>query len=696
MRHSDLLDLALRRRVPLMLQSEAGECGLACLAMIVSYHGSPTNVAAVRQDFGLSLHGSTMATLTHIATELALASRVLSLELEELDNLKLPCVLHWEFNHFVVLTHVGASRITIHDPASGKKRISLKEASKSFTGIALELWPKPDFIPPVSPVRMKTFDLLRNIRGFKGALGKLFLLSLMVEFISLLFPVVTQLVMDNIIPEQDRSMLSIICLALLLMTCLQGGITLWRYWATLLINALTDLQWKDGLFRHMLTLPLDWFEKRKLGDIQSRYFSIDTIRQTVIHEITGGLIGIIICLGAFVMLVVYGGALAGIALAFTLLYILVRLITWPVFRRLSEEQLIKSASASSYLTETLFSIHTLRAQGLAELRNRTMLNLNALTTNADIRLGKLEMAFSVAGTLTGSAEFILILWIGVSMVLDSQMTLGAWVAFGAFRTLFSDAALGLTDTLLQLRILSLHNERVCDIALSAPEPTGPAGAGYPQGKALALNAQNLIFRYDRFSAPVINGISLTIQAGESVAITGASGCGKSTLLKLLSGLTMPEAGTISADGRDIHRTGLTDYRAAVAVILQHDKLLSGSLRDNICGFSPQPDDAWMTTCARLCSIHDDIMALPMGYDTRVGELGEGLSGGQRQRLFIARALYRRPGVLFMDEATSHLDEHNERLINQAIADLAITRVIVAHRPSTIASAQRVITLAEGK
>jgi ATP-binding cassette subfamily B protein RaxB len=692
MPYSALLNLALRRRVPVLQQSEAGECGLACLAMLACYHGMSTNVLTLRQRFGLSLHGCTVATLTGIGRELGMASRVLSLELEELGNLTLPCIIHWNFNHFVVLTHVRPGSITIHDPACGRKRITLKEASKSFTGVALELWPETTFPPPATPLRIRILDLLRNIRGFKGVLVKLFLLSLIVEFIGLLFPMVTQLVMDHIIPERDSSTLSLICLALLLMTMLQGGILLWRYWATLQVNALTDLQWKDGLFRHMLRLPLDWFEKRKLGDIQSRYFSIDIIREAFIHEITGGVIGLIICAGSLTMLVLYGGTLAGVALGFTLIYIILRLTTWPLYRRLSEEQLIKSANADSYLTETLFSINTLRAQGLAEIRSRTMLNLNALTTNAGIRIGKFDMAFSIAATLIGGSESILILWLGVSMVLENQMTLGAWVAFGAFRTMFSDSALGLTNTLLQLRILSLHNERVSDIALSPPENTGSAPVNYPPGKALSLHAENLTYRYDRFCAPVLDSVSLQVKAGESVAITGASGCGKSTLLKLLSGLTPPDSGIILVDGRDIHRSDLASYRCAIASILQHDRLLSGALRDNICGFSQQPDEEWMMDCARLCYIHDDIMALPMGYETQVGELGEGLSGGQLQRLFIARALYRRPGILFMDEATSHLDEHNEQLINQAIAGLAITRIIVAHRPSTIASAQRVIML----
>lgn len=686
------LNIKLRRRVPLILQSEAGECGLACIAMIASWHGRQTSVLALRQNHGISLHGCTLDTLAQIARELGMASRAFYVELDELHKLSLPCILHWDFNHFVVLTRISGNKITLHDPASGLKVVKLEAFSKSFTGIAFELWPGMTFTRQTEQPKIKMLDLLRNISRLKSVLGKLFLLSLMVEFISLLLPVGTQLIMDHVIPENDRSLLSVICFGLAIMTLLQTGISLWRYWSVITLNVTTDLQWKDGLFRHMLRLPLAWFEKRKLGDIQSRYFSIDTLRETFFAEITGGMVSLLILCGSLALLFFYGGALSFVALGFTLVYILIRLMTWPVYRQLSEEQMIKEASASSYLTETLFSVGTIRSQGLADRRSRSMMNLNVDTANAAITLEKFDMTFSLIGTLIGACEYILILWLGVTRVMDNQMTLGAWIAFGTFRGIFSDRALAFTNTLLNLRMLSLHNERVSDIALSPTEHETPARQLYPTGQPLSLTAQSLTFRYDSYSAAIINELNLSVAAGESVAIVGPSGCGKSTLMKLLCGLTAPESGRVFVNGRDIHLAGVNNYRRAIATILQDDKLLSGSLRSNISGFSKEVDEAWLVECAKLSHIHDDISALPMGYDTLVGELGEGLSGGQKQRLFIARALYGRPGILFMDEATSHLDEQNERLINEAIAGLNITRVIIAHRASTIASAHRAISL----
>ncbi|MCT4716419.1 peptidase domain-containing ABC transporter [Enterobacteriaceae bacterium H18W14] len=686
------LNVKLRRKVLVILQSESAECGLACIAMIASWHGRQTSILSLRQDYGVSLHGCTLQTLAQVSGELGMASRAFHVDLDELHKLSLPCILHWEFNHFVVLTRVKGNKITLHDPVTGLRTLKPEEFSKSFTGVAFELWPKVAFTRQVKPRRMKTLDLLRNISRLKSVLSKLFLLSLMIEFISLLLPIGTQLIMDHVIPENDRSLLTVICLGLMLMTLLQTGISLWRHWAIITINATTDLQWKDGLFRHLVGLPLAWFEKRKLGDIQSRYFSIDTIRDTFITEITGGIVSFLIVSGSLALLFFYGGTLSFIAVAFTLIYILIRLMTWPVYRQMSEELLVKDASANSYLTETLFSIATVRSQGLEEKRCRNMMNLNVNTTNSSIMLAKFDMTFTLLGTLIGTCEYIIILWLGVTRVLDNQLTLGAWIAFGTFRALFSDRALAFTDTLLNLRMLSLHNERVADIALSSTEPATPARKLFPAGKALSLTTRKLTFRYDKYAPLVINELDLSINAGESVAIVGPSGCGKSTLMRLLCGLTAPESGRIIVDGRDAHQAGINNYRCAIASILQDDKLLSGSLRSNISGFRQEIDEHWLIECAKLSNIHDDISALPMGYDTLVGELGEGLSGGQKQRLFIARALYSRPGILFMDEATSHLDEENEKLINQAIANLGMTRVLVAHRPSTIASAHRVIRL----
>ncbi|EPE4165733.1 peptidase domain-containing ABC transporter [Yersinia enterocolitica] len=691
----DHLSLSFRRKVPVMLQTEAAECGLACLTMIASYHGRRTNILALRQDFGISARGATLTTLTGITGALGLASRALSLDLDELNQLSLPCLLHWDFNHFVVLTQIKGESVVIHDPAIGRRVVKRKELSEHFTGVALELWPETGFIRENRQVRIKISELLRNISGFRSALLKIFCLSLIIEFISLLLPVGTQLVMDHVIPATDFGLLSLICLSLFVITLLQASVIVWRSWSVIIMDTLTDIQWKDGLFRHLLRLPLSWFEKRKLGDIQSRFGSLGTMRLTFIHDIIGSIINGIMVIGSLAMLILYGHSLVFIVLGFTALYVLLRMFTFSRYKQLSEERLIKDANASSYLTETLFGIATVRAQGIAGLRRRNWLTLTTDAANASVTLNKFDMLFSIVSTFINTCDNLVILWLGISFVMERQMTIGTFVAFGTFRAIFSDRALSLTDIFLHFRMLSMHNERVADIALTKAEYNAPERDIFPPGVALSLFAENLSFRYDNQSPYTFSNLNLSLNAGESVAIIGPSGCGKTTLMKLLCGLTKPTEGKILASGKDIHGVGVNNYCKVVACILQEDRLFAGSLRENISGFSVVEDEGWLKECAQLSYIYEDIINMPMGFDTLIGELGEGLSGGQRQRIFIARALYRKPGILFMDEATSHLDERNEALINKAISSLNITRVIIAHRPSTISSADRTIIINNG-
>ena len=686
------LTFGLRKSVPVMLQTEAAECGLVCLAMIAAYHGKKCNVLSMRQDFGISSRGATLEQMASIASNLGMGFRALALELDELHKLHLPCIVHWNFNHFVVLTHITKNKVTLHDPALGMRVIPLDIFSKSFTGVAVEVWPEVNFIRKKQKVLIHARDLINNIVGFKSALLKIFLLSVVIELISLLIPVGTQLVMDHAIPATDFGLLELICLSLFVLTLLQTGISCWRSWSVMIIDSCTDIQWKDSLFHHLIRLPLIWFDKRKVGDIQSRFNSLDVIRQAFVHDITGCIVNIIMAIGAIIMMMIYGGWLTSIVIGFTSLYIILRISTYSRYRQLSEEAIVKNANASSYLTETLYGIATIRAQGLTDRRRKHRMGLLMEAATASISVDKFDMLFQVISVFLSACDNLFILWLGIGQVMDRQMTIGAFVAFGIFRGMFSSRMLSLADILLGLKIQSLHNERVADIALTPSEEISTPCTVFHPVDAIDLHLENVTFRYDKFSPNVIDSLSFKIKAGESLAITGASGCGKSTLLKLLAGLVPPDTGRIYASGKDIHALGICNYRSRISCILQEDRLFAGSLRENISGFSEQIDDELVIECAKISYIHDDIMSLPMGYDSLVGELGEGLSGGQKQRIFIARALYRKPGILFMDEATSHLDEINEKLINEAISGLGMTRVIIAHRPSTINSADRVFSL----
>ncbi|WP_159281989.1 peptidase domain-containing ABC transporter [Rahnella variigena] len=689
------LNFSLRQRLSVVLQTENAECGLACIAMVAGWHGHHTDLFSLRSLGGLSSRGATLGTLYEIASDIGLSGRALSLEASELSQLQMPCILHWDFNHFVVLDRLSTNSAVIHDPATGRREISLTMLMQHFTGAALELWPNRTFTFRKKIRRVKPLELMRGISGFIPALAKVFLLSLMIESVSLLLPVGTQIALDHVIPSSDKSLLELVILSLLVMVLLQTGLNLIRSWTVMVTDALTDVQWKDGLLKNLLNLPLVWFEKRKVGDVQSRFSSLDVIRDSFINDITGSIIDGIMLVGALLLLMAYGGVLlSSIVLGFVLLSLAMRIVTFPRYRQLAEEQIIKNAAVSSHFTESLYAIATIRAQGLQEKRRRNWLTLEVNATNAGINRRRFNVFYDAVSSLLGAVDNIVILWLGVMAVLTHQLSVGAFVAFGTYREIFTNRAMSLTDMSLRLRMLRLHCERIADITHSETEIKGTLSNLYQSGKAIKLEASGLSFRHDPRSPHVFFNINLTIEAGESVAITGQSGCGKTTLMKVLSGLITPSEGRVFADGKDINISGIDNYRRAVSCILQEDRLLAGSLRENIAGFSESVDESWLHQCSRMSNIHDDIISLPMGYDTLVGELGEGLSGGQRQRLFIARALYRRPSIIFMDEATSHLDEKNEREINHTISNLDITRIIIAHRQSTIASADRIINLSE--
>ncbi|MFW0976465.1 peptidase domain-containing ABC transporter [Leclercia pneumoniae] len=688
------LNFSFRKSTPVILQSEVSECGIACLAMISGYYGLNIDLFNFRERFGSPSQGVSLLSLSHTADRAGLKNRALSLDLDEIHQLKLPCVIHWGMNHYVVLTKVRKSSFVVHDPALGKRIIGIQEMSNHFTGIAMELWPDQNFQQEKAKSRLRLLDLMRNIVGLKSTLIKLFAFSVVIEAIGLLLPIGTQMVTDHVIMAHDQSLLAVICIGLVTFTLFRTFLSMLRGWTSLTLNTLTSIQWKTTLFDHLVRLPLAFFEKRQLGDIQSRFGSLDTIRSTFTNSIVTGVIDSIMTIGLLVMLTLYGGWLVWVVVGFTVCYAIIRLATYRFYRRVSEEQVIKGARANSHFMESLYGIATIKALNIKERRSQNWLNLNIDACNAGIKQTRFDMLFGGINTFISSIDQVVILWLGALMVIDNNMSLGMFMAFNAYRGQFSQRASSLIDLVMQLRMLSLHNERLSEIAFSEPEAEMPVRRVFAENEGIKLEIKNLSYQYDPFSQPIFSSLDITIEPGESLALVGPSGVGKTTLLKVMCGLLSPTSGDVKANNLSIEKIGLNNYRLSTACVLQEDRLFSGSIAENISCFEDNADMDFIIECARHCNIHDEIINMPMGYETLVGELGTGLSGGQKQRLLIARALYRKPGILFMDEATSHLDLNNEANINQSISSLSITRVIVAHRPSTIASADRVIDLSK--
>jgi ATP-binding cassette subfamily B protein RaxB len=693
---ADGLNLGLGRRLPMILQTEAAECGLACLAMLAGYLGHNTDLAALRRRFGLSLRGARLGDLMRVGEHLGLAARPLRLELGELPLLRTPCILHWDLNHFVVLKSVGVNSAVIHDPSVGVRRMPLSAVSKHFTGVALELTPTGGFEPAVEPPRIRLRALLGRLSGVRRALLQLSGLALAIEVFAIVSPLFMQWVIDHALVTADRDLLLTLALGFGLLLVVRTAITAMRGWMLMGLSASLAVQSRANLFSHLLALPISFYEARHLGDVMSRFESQETILRTITTQLIEAVLDGVMAGITLVIMFVFSPMLATLVLVGAGLYALLRWFSFTPLRLASTEAIVWEARQDTHFLETLRGIRTIKLFNGQEGRRAHWLNLLVETVNRKLTTEKLGLAFRVANMLLVGALAILVVWLGAQRVLEQTFSVGMLVAFVAYKDQFLSRVSELIDKAIDLRMLQLHAERLADIALTPPEPRSqwsePAGARPPA----AIEVRKLRFRYSDNDPWVLDGIDFRIEAGESVAIVGGSGCGKTTLLKVLSSLLPPTEGEILVDDDPVPRLGVERYRAMIGVVMQDDQLFAGSIADNISFFSETPDQPRIEECARLAAVHDDILAMPMGYGTLVGDMGTVLSGGQKQRVLIARALYRQPSILLLDEATSHLDVAREEAVNAAIRARRVTRIIVAHRPETIRSSDRVIVLNRGK
>lgn len=692
----------LTERTPVILQSEAAECGLVCILMLAGHHGYHLDTTSARQRFALSINGMTLSDIMSVSRQIGLSTRAVTLDIEELSQLRLPCILHWDHNHFVVLTQVGKRGIVIHDPGRGKRAVLDAEVRKKFTGVALEAWPDAQFKKKDERIGISVFDLLKRTAGIGRAAGQLLAVSMLLELIGLAIPIGFQIVLDEVIVAADRDLLLTVTLGLAGLLILHTIIGFIRAWSTLVLSSSLTLQWKAGLFDRLMELPLGFFEKRHVGDIVSRFGSIDQIQETLTARALMAIIDGVMAVTLLVMMALYGGWLVFIVIAAVVVYTLLRLGTFGLYRARSEEAILHAAQENSHFMESVRGMSSVKALGLEERRRSSWLNLLVARITADVRVRKLDIIFSTASSSLLGADRILLIYFGALAIMSNNMSVGMLIAFLAYRDQFTSRIGGLVDAIMVVRMLSLHGERISDIALSAsediqsrPAPTA-TGLVRPDNKRASLSLKSISFRYADNEDFILTNVSLDVLAGECVGITGPSGTGKSTLLKIAAGLNKPSHGEVLCDGIPIGDMGLNNYRRQIACVMQNDRLFTGSIAENIAGFDDMIDMGKVEECARLAAIRDEITAFPMGYETFVGDMGSSLSGGQIQRIIIARALYRAPRILIMDEATSHLDSENEAWINNSIRALDITRIIVAHRESSLNVADRVIRLCSNK
>lgn len=690
-----LLQYSGSNKLPMILQTEAAECGLACLAMVAQFHGHRVDMNTLRRRYPISLKGANLQSLMQTADQLHFATRALRLEIEEIEQLQCPCVLHWDLNHFVVLKKASKSAIILHDPAIGERRLSVAETSKHFSGIALELTPTKSFEKKDEEKRLRLSDLWCRITGLKRTMIQVLLLSFLLQAFVIVTPFYMQTVLDEVIVSRDVDLLLLLGLGFLCLKLIEVGVDALRALTLTYAGTQLNIQIAANLFRHMIHLPLSYFEKRHVGDIVSRFGSLDQIKSMLTNELIEGIVDGAMIIGTLVMMFLYSWTLSLVVLSAVALYVAIRLTLYPKLRRLTEENIIAKAKEDSNFMETVRAMQTIKLFGKEAQRQTVWQNRYADFMNTGIRLGKFEITYRSINRLIFGVENVAVIYMAAQQAMAGALSVGMIFAFVSYRRQFTEKAASLVDKAIQFRMLSLHLTRIADIALT-PLETDTSDQTVKRRLMGSLQLSNVAFQYSASEPLLFENLRLNIRAGESVCFVGSSGCGKSTLLKIMLGLFEPTSGQVLVDGVDIRSIGVGHYRRQIASVMQDDQLLSGSIADNICFFDPNPKQERIEKCAKIAAIHDEIMAMPMGYASLIGDMGTSLSGGQKQRILLARALYKKPRILFMDEATSHLDSALEQVINRNIRALKITRVLIAHRQETIDSADRVIQLQNGR
>lgn len=695
----DLVEFSGRQRTPYIPQGEASECALACLAMVAGFHGYKTDLITLRQRYGMSLKGANLKQVMQVAEDIGFNARPLRGEIEDLPHLGMPAILHWNLNHFVVLTAITGGirgrRYHIHDPARGAVVLSEADVSRSWTGVALDLLRSESFKPKIEQRQLNITQLWSKMTGFWGTIRQVVLLSLVMQLVVLATPFFLQISIDTVFPAFDSDLLLMLALGF-------GGlavINLLASWlrSLILVTLSNSLSYQVivNLFRHLMRLPLDYFEKRHVGDIISRFGSTQPISQLISQGMIAAFIDGLMAVLTLALMFVYSPVLGGVACVALGLYVTLRLAFLQAIKLRNLDVITTMAKENSNFIESVRGIAAIKAFGQEGNRQRLWQKSKADAVNAQVKLGRLTAGFDALGQFVIGVERVVFVYVAIGLAFDSVLTVGMIFAFQAYKQQFLDAGMRLTEQTINYQIVKVHLNRIADIALSPTEEGEVEKSSDEPDFTKPLVLDRVFYRYGTNEPMVLNGVSLTIEPGTFIAITGPSGGGKTTLMKILMGLFEPTSGAIRLGDRPISSYRKGKYRRCIGSVAQGDMLYAGSLAENIAFFDPEIDMTRVREVAWMAQIDGEIEKMPMGYETLVGDMGSVLSGGQLQRVLLARALYPDPKVLILDEGTANLDAENEGKILETIKALELTRIAVAHRPATLEAAERTITIRKG-
>ena len=692
--------LVKRRRVPVLLQLNGTECGAACLAMILSYYGRQTRVSECREQCGVGRDGLTAHTIARAARHYGLRVKAYSVQrLDDLRHVQLPAIAHWDFSHFVILEHWSPNQIDIIDPAIGRRTLLLDEFATSFTGVILTFEPGIHFERRSQNTSFAwgsyLAQLLRHSRTWP-IVAQVLGASLLLQLFGVALPLFTKVLVDDILPFHLTGIMNYVGFGILILFLAQLLIGYLRSALLLYLQGRLDTQLMLGFFEHILSLPYSFFQQRSSGDLLLRLSSNVTIRELLSSQtISTVLDGTMVIVYLFILLV-QAPSFGLIVVALGLIQVIILVGTARKIIRLAQRELQAQAESQGYLVEALSGVATLKASGAEAQSLNYWSDLFFKHLNISLRRSHFSAVIDTLMTTLRLFSPLFLLWVGALYVLEGTMTLGTMLALNTLAVAFLTPLSSLVSTGQQLQLVGAHLERIAEVIEAEPEQPPDADVlAVPQLNG-RIELKDVSFRYDPNAPFVLRNISFEIAPGQKVAIVGPTGSGKSTLAKLLLGFYQPTSGEIYYDGIPLSHLDHQGVRRQFGVVLQESFLFNSSIRQNITVSDPAVAMEQVTRAAKQAAIHQEVSRMPMGYETVVAEGGQGLSGGQRQRLSLARALLRRPAILLLDEATSHLDNITESVINQNLNTLDCTRIVIAHRLSTVRDADRILVLDEGR
>ncbi len=685
------------KRVPVILQMTPIECGAACLSMVLTFYGRETTINECRSYLNIGRDGLSARTITQAARDLGLRVRAFSMEPEGLSQIQGPAIIHWEFSHFMVLEKWSPDGVQVVDPGIGRRRLSNAEFNDGFTGVVLTMAPGADFKQKQSAHKLTWRGYLTGMIRLpesRKLLTQLLGASALLQILGLIFPLFTLILVDYILPTQDASLLLSLGIGMIILVSSQVVLTYLRGALALNLEARLDTEVMLSFFEHVLQLPYRFFQERTSGDLLMRLGSIAIIREVLTGETVSAVLDAAMAIFYLLILFIWQPIFGILTLVFGSFQVILLLGSTPRLYELTERDLAAQAESQSYLVEALGGIGTLKSSASEDRAMDHWLNLFFKQLNISIQRSHLGNLIETGREGIGSFAPVFFLWIGGFMVLEGIMSLGTMLAVTTLAVAFLGPLSSLVSTGQQLQLIGANLDRITDVLQTLPEQDGRLMEPAPELSG-TIEIRNISFRYHAHAPWAIRSASITIESGQKVAIVGRTGSGKSTLAMLLLGLYPLDEGEIFFDDQPLSGTNYRSLRRQFGVVLQVPSLFSGSIRDNISANDPNLSMDEIAYAADLAVIHDEIAALPMGYETIIAEGGVDLAGGQRQRLALARALAHRPSILLLDEATSDLDAITESTVDQNLSQLSCTRIVIAHRLSTVQNADQILVLNQG-